>query len=275
MNVLSVVLGFGWAPEIRGIVFVLIMVLMLMGSTYLILATNIGARLGLLVACAALFGWLMCMASIWAVYGIGLKGKDAKWVGQDIVLDGDLANASHPVAQVPNIGDATLTNSVDGWRLLAPDDRGRGQAIAAADEILVSDAGLPAGTFEAVNVYDKGGARYPLYFEFGPNGEFHFDWLSFWHKPHYTLVEVQALVPQNTEPGKAPPPPIIDTTQPSKYVLMIRDLGTRRRPAFMIAIGSAIIFGVLCWMLHRRDAFVDRNRSEAALPAKTPVGAGV
>ena len=46
----SVTLAFGWQPEIRGIVVVLIAVGVLMGSVYLILSTDLGARLGLMVA---------------------------------------------------------------------------------------------------------------------------------------------------------------------------------------------------------------------------------
>ena len=36
-----------------------------MGSIYLLLATNIGARLGLLVVLAGLFGWLSILTLTW------------------------------------------------------------------------------------------------------------------------------------------------------------------------------------------------------------------
>jgi hypothetical protein len=275
MTFAATVLAFGWAPEIRGITVVLIAVVALMGSTYLVLGTNLGARLGFLVAVAALFGWISCMGAIWATYGIGLKGRDPTWVAKEIVNDGDLSNAASAIIRnSPNLTDATTTERADGWILLETDNPKRGQAVASAEDILVNKAQvLPAGSFEATRVFDKGGARYPLYFEFGPHGKWHFDWLSFWHKPHFALVEVHPLVPQNTEPGKAPPPPVIDETQPPRYVLMERDLGTRRQPAFFICIGSSIIFGVLCFMLHRRDAFVEENRRAAALPARATAGA--
>jgi hypothetical protein len=47
---------------------------------------------------------------------------------------------------------------------------------------------------------------------------------------------------------------------------MLRDLGSRRQPAAFITLGSGLIFGVLCMMLHRRDQVVALNRS--AVPAK-------
>jgi hypothetical protein len=73
------------------------------------------------------------------------------------------------------------------------------------------------------------------------------------------VVEVAALRPQRTEPGRAPARAEIDETQPHRYVVMIRDLGARRRPAFLIAFGSGIIFFLLAWSLHRREAYVRQN----------------
>ena len=57
------------------------------------------------------------------------------------------------------------------------------------------------------------------------------DFLAFWHKPHYALVEVAPLVPQRAEPGRAPAKAVIDPTQPHQYVFMVRDLGALRQPA--------------------------------------------
>ena len=68
-----------WEPELRGILIVIIAVVVLCGSVYLILATNLGARLGFLVALTGLLGWLMLMGIVWAIYGIGLKGPDPSW----------------------------------------------------------------------------------------------------------------------------------------------------------------------------------------------------
>ena len=76
---LSTLLAISWEPEIRGVIVVLIGVVTLMGSVYLILGTNVGARLGLLIALAGLFGWMATMGAIWWTYGIGLKGREAPW----------------------------------------------------------------------------------------------------------------------------------------------------------------------------------------------------
>jgi hypothetical protein len=40
---------------------------------------------------------------------------------------------------------------------------------------------------------------------------------------------------------------------------MIRDLGAKRRPGFLIGIGSGLIFFLLVWLLHRRETLLRQN----------------
>ena len=149
----------------------------------------------------------------------------------------------------------------EGWRLLPSDDRGRGQAIAAADEIIQVEAEMYAsGEYQATAVYVRGGERYP---KIGDK----IDFLAFFHKPSYAVVEIAPLIPQRDEPGRAPARPVIDNEQPHQYVVMIRDLGTKRQPATFITIGSTLIFAICCWLLHRRDRIVAINRG-LAVPSK-------
>ena len=79
MSVATTLLAINWSPELRGILIVIIAVAVLMGGVYMILATNLGARLGFLVALAGLAGWMLLMGIMWSVYGIGLRGKDPTW----------------------------------------------------------------------------------------------------------------------------------------------------------------------------------------------------
>ena len=51
-------------------------------------------------------------------------------------------------------------------------------------------------------------------------------------------------MPTRTEPGRAPAPAEIDETRQHQYVYMIRDLGARRQPAFVLTIGAGLIFFV-------------------------------
>ena len=76
---LASVIAVNWQWELRGILVTLIGVAVLMGSIYLLLATNLGARLGFLVALCGLAGWMALMGAIWAIYGIGLQGPLGTW----------------------------------------------------------------------------------------------------------------------------------------------------------------------------------------------------
>jgi hypothetical protein len=68
-------LAVSWEPELRGYVVVIIAAVVLIGGSYLVVGTNLGARLGFLVVLAGLFGWMAAMGVIWWTYGIGLTGR--------------------------------------------------------------------------------------------------------------------------------------------------------------------------------------------------------
>lgn len=272
---LSTLLAVGWEPEIRGALTVIIGVVALMGSVYLILGTNMGARLGLLVALAGLFGWMATMGAVWWTYGIGLKGREPTWKPAapiSIVRDARLLDRAEVIgAPIKIDAGATPTDVAKaaqaeiiaaGWTKLDDADPRRGQAVASADDIIQNKAKeYAAGEYTAVAVYDRGGERWPKISD-------SVDFTAFLHKPRYALVELASLVPQRTEPGRAPARPVVDEGQPHRYLLMIRDLGSKRQPAVFITIGSTIIFLILCWLLHRRDRFVKENVAGELNPAK-------
>ena len=54
---IATLLAVGWEPELRGILTVILGAVVWMGSVYLILGTNLGARLGFLVAFTGLHGF--------------------------------------------------------------------------------------------------------------------------------------------------------------------------------------------------------------------------
>ena len=271
---MSALLAIGWEPELRGILIVIISVGVLCGSIYLILGTNMGARLGFLVALAGLAGWMFIMGAVWWTYGKGLLGPDASWqaVGNNTVIrepgllsDVGVVGAPIEVAGTSPTSDAAEVSEqlqADGWLKLDSALPSYQQAGSAGTVLMEESGAYAAGEFVVVSVYDKGGERWPILWD----GKI--DFLAFFHDPHYSLVEVAPLVPQRTEPGRAPARAVIDTSRPHEYVYMIRDLGSKRVPAAIITISSLIIFLLLCWMLHTRDRRVEENRSAKALPAK-------
>ena len=268
MSSLATLLAISWQPEIRGVTVVVIGAVVLMGSVYLILTTNLGSRLGFLVSLAALSSWLMLMGIFWLVYGIGLKGQDPSWVGKE-VIGTELSNSAFPVAQVEDIshGDAdgagrrldphparTTRPSARRWRRPTTSSRTRPRPSRPGD-------------YKPIAVYSKGGERYP---KIGNS----LDFFAFLHRPHYAIVEVQPVIPTLTEAGRAPLPAVVDPSKPPTYVLMERDLGTHRQPAVSLTIGAGLLFALCCYTLHRRERSLRTNLAEAASGgAVVPVGA--
>ncbi len=270
-------LAIGWEPELRGLLTVIIGVVILCGSIYGILATNMGLRLAFLVTLTALFGWLMLMGSVWWIYGIGLRGPDPSWQavpGAGVLQDVDALGASgvlDPNADVPD--DASPAESAEivretfldqGWVVLDTASPAFGQAQAAATEFLVEEGAFAAGQFAVVEVFDTGGERYPKINDT-------FDFFAFWHTPHYVVAEAVPFVPVREEPGRAPARPEVDEDRQREYVYMVRDLGARRQPPAVLTIGAGAIFLSLCYLLHRRDRVLKENL-EQPLPAVTVEG---
>ena len=265
-------LAIGWEPELRGLLTVIIGVVVLCGSVYGIMATNLGSRLAFLVAIAGLAGWMMLMGAVWMIYGIGLRGPDPTWqpvAGSAVLQDVDAlgsAGVLDPNAAVPDgamaiesVEIVSATFLEQDWVVLDKASPAFGQAQAAATEILLEEEAFTAGQFEIVEVFDIGGERYPKINE-------SLDFLAFRHTPHYVVAEAAAFVPVRTEPGRAPVPPEVDESRQRIYVYMIRDLGARRQPPAVLMIGAAAIFFALCYLLNRRDRFRRENLAQS-LPA--------
>jgi hypothetical protein len=247
-----------WDPQIRGALIVLTAIVILPGSVYLLLGTNTGARLGLLLSIAGLSGWMVIMGVVWMVFGIGLKGRDPEWKPMQLV-NGQLANRV-------TVEEVRETFPHDGWQRLTPTDKIYGDAIAAADHVLAPVAsagghGAEAGPspeeqarfaspfrnatdYEVVAAYRKGGDN--ELFTIGQHKFF------FRHSPHYAVVQVKAK-PDARNPTAA---------RPDVTLVMVRDLGNVRFPPFLVTLSSLIVFGITCSVLHERDKEIMRARGQ-------------
>lgn len=128
----TVLAEIGWNPEIRNILSVLVGVVVLLGSVYLLVGSNAGLRTGALVTAAGLTGWMMTMAVIWMLYGIGLTGRTAAWHVEEL-------NYS-----VGGYHDLALANLEEARSLEGLDDLATAQELIAEDPGLVDEI-LPAG----------------------------------------------------------------------------------------------------------------------------------
>jgi hypothetical protein len=98
-----VLAGIEFQLTIRGLLVVTVAVAILMGSVWLLLATNTGVRVGTLLALTGFFGWMTIMAVVWWIFGIGWRGADPAWKTVDIVRGGDLARSSvEDARELPN-----------------------------------------------------------------------------------------------------------------------------------------------------------------------------
>jgi hypothetical protein len=311
-----------WDPEIRNILAVTVGIGVLIGSVYLLIGTNVGARTGLLVTLCALFGWMSTMGVIWWMYGIGMKGSEASWQVEELNYTGsdfagltdaslsdahaltamaDLPTAQELIEEDPTIAEdilppelfepgneeeleariSTITigqvlearpelaeqyeDALDGWILLPVSDRQRGDAAATADAFLGPDGRAlfeSSADYMVRDVFTIGG-KPPLEDDslFGRVKHKLSTIFNFRHPPHFAVVQVQAVEPQETEPGEAPPTPVLDEDAPIISVILVRDLGDKRFPAAMTAISCGILFALFAWMLHRRDATISRVRA--------------
>src|SRR6056297_1259469 len=158
-------LAIGWEPELRGLLTVVIGVVILMGSVYGIMATNMGSRLAFLVALAGLAGWMMCMGLVWWIYGIGLRGPDPSWqpvAGATVLQDTDALRSAGALERLPDIPeDATFNEEAElvfdqfvdeGYKVLDPAAPSFGQAQASASTFFEEQGAFSAGSYAVTNI---------------------------------------------------------------------------------------------------------------------------
>ena len=236
-----------WDPQIRGSLILLTAIVILCGSVWLLLATNVGARLGFLLAVAGLTGWMTLLGIMWTVTPstTGPKGRDPRWQVTGVV-SGDIG----PTAPEP-LQTSLQDESV--WNELPAADPQRAEIETAAVEFLADDEAAAAYGIEdsadyiVDDAWDRGGEAE------GPFGVLNFRPFDVFHKPHYAAFRLRPTVEQEVEPGEAPPEPRADPAKDPLTVVLVRDLGTRRLPVFLTAVGSGILFAVTLYVLHRRD----------------------
>ena len=293
MGTAHVIAGIAFDPQIRGFLALGVGVVVLLGSVYLLLLTNVGTRLGFLIAATAFWGWMFIMGSVWWVYGtVGMVGDLPKWEVKEVVYP-DTTQAALDEAHTLDEGElppveeflkldadkqAEIANQVQstlgGWKVLLESNTAFGEAKAAVDEHFAAE---PDETL-ALDSADDYIAQYS--FERGgkdglKSGASRWDRIErkiktlvdFRHPPHYAILQIRPTVVQETVPGEAPPLPKADESKPIVSVIMERNLGDRRFPGAMLTLSSGIMFGILANALHRRDL------KAMAVRAAEPAGA--
>lgn len=265
LTLATVLAGLKWDPTVRGILFPGIQFVVLVGSSYLILSTNLGNRLGFLLANAAFWGWMVLMTIVWMIYGIGLKGNPPSWHAIEVITDTKSAQYDK-VAQISNDPDKGPRGD---WKPVKEGTPTRGEAQSAVDAYLVGKADGQAGLFTSaaefapLDAYERGGEQR---IKLRPRKEHDGDWwnpgdyrfMGLLHGKHYYVQQVQAY--EKDALGRivkgADNKPVIDTAAPVYTVVMLRNSGNLRQPPFQIFLASLILLLVSTWSLHRRDKAV-------------------
>ena len=245
---MSALLAVNWEWELRGILIVIIAVVVLCGSVYLILGTNMGARLGFLVAFAGLAGWMFLMGAIWWTYGKGLLGPEAsrgsRWPDKTIIRDAGSPRRRRRARRDRRRSPDDPT--ADAARVSRPSCRTTAGRKLDSALPAFQQAGSPAtvlhGGVRGVRgrrVHRRQRVRQGRRAVAHASADGRIDFLAFWHKPHYALVEVAPLVPQRTEPGRAPARAVIDTEPPAR--VRVHDPRPRARSACPPAIITHLV----------------------------------
>lgn len=262
-----------WYPTILGLLVVVAGIVLFCGSIYLLLATNLGARLGFLVAAAALSGFMVLLSAMWLATASPLntlKGRVPSWKPVEAVKGNSLAKAKTvPVRDIFTEG-----------RKLGPTDATN--VKAEADQVLVvpqaegGEKAAPPGPFAQfqgtteylqVDAFETGGGGR---FSAGLDGSFPFLHLSF-HEPKYAVSVICPVKQVEVPFGEAPPAPACDPTKPRTNLVMIRDLGSVRVPPLVVLIASSILFGLTLLSLHWRELDLRELAAESSpVPAERP-----
>jgi hypothetical protein len=246
-----------WNPTIIGILTVLSAIGLFCGSVYLLLATNLGARLGFLVAAAGLSGFMLLLATLWWTSGSsGIDpphGRSPQWKVVEIVK----APAESKIPEIREIAKngklippEALTNlkpAVDA--AVVPDKSLNGETPKEKPFATLGFSDSSEYLAEAPNLksYEEGGGTKNI----------------FWHNTKYAVVQL-CVVQKNVVP------PTCDPLKDTPYIVLKHDLGTLRQPVVAYWFMSLLLFGLTLLGLHWYEQD-QRARTRAGLaPVPSP-----
>jgi hypothetical protein len=255
-----------WYPTILGVLVVVAAVVLFLGTIYILLGTNLGARLGFLIAFTGLAGFMVLLSLLWCTTASPLntiKGRIPQWKVQEVIASPEKSKTSevHGIKQKQYIAEATEAANVK----------------AAVDAALVTKVSTPTITYtpndnrfakfqdvtkyQILQTWEIGGSK-PQFWK----GEFS-------HSPQYAVVQFCQVQEVQQPFGLPPLPPQCDNSADavSGYVVLYRDLGSLRVPAFVALFISIILFGLGLLALHWREKDEYALEEEAKAATNRPV----
>jgi hypothetical protein len=258
-----------WYPTIIGVLVVVAGVGLFCGSVYLLLGTNLGARLGFLVAFTGLMAFMVLLTTLWMTTASPrntLKGHIPKWVATEVVTDPTKAEttAVRDIEKKGRVMDTIEASNVKSFvdpelvTIQNPANAGPAPKQRFARFDVVTD-------YKDVKTWEIGGSN-PSFLNF-----------QFRHQPLYAVVKFCAVEPVDTTKypfGVAPPTPTCDTSNSKNgFMVLEYDLGSLRQPPMIAFFSAAILFGLgllgLYWFEKDRKA-VKAAAEQASRPAAVP-----
>ncbi len=225
--------GLDLTGQLRGYGVAVFAVGLFCGSIYLLLATDLGGRLGFMVAFTGVTGFLMMLALIWFTNFTplnALHGPPPTWKVKEVVDDPKNAR----ITNVRQIEDKGVKLS----------EAEQGEIKASVDAAVTAENGpyllyTQVTDYVVVEAERIGGGKS------GP--------LGLKHKPLHAVMSIQDKKKVEAVPGQAPPPPEVDPAAKPHYVVLERDLGALRQPPLFMAAGFGILFVVALIVMHRSE----------------------
>jgi hypothetical protein len=256
-----------WDPTIIGVLVVIAAVVLFCGSIYLILATDVGARLGFLVSFTGLMGFMVLLSALWITTASPLntiKGRVPEWEAKQIVTNLDEADIPEARTIVEEGEEASATEAANvkaevDETLVAVTEPGAEEEAAEPSEFAIFQE---VTEYLTLTTYEIGGSE-PNPFDFEVT-----------HEPLIAVVEFCEVVDVEVPFGLAPPEPECDpASENSGFLILERDLGSLRVPPFVALGMSSVLFGVGLLALHWREKDERSAAAAATRPAPVPTKA--
>jgi hypothetical protein len=277
---MNALLALNWEPQLRGILIIIIAVSVLCGSVYLILGTNLGARLGFLVAVTGLMGFMVILSLLWCTTASPLntiKGRIPQWRVQEVIQtpktpDNSSIEAVHGIQKKANRVDPTEAANVKAAvdAVLVPKVDTPTTPLGPEDNKFAIDEFTDVTKYMILNTYEVGGSS-PQFWK-----------LEFTHEPLYAVSQFcEVKQPDPNRPTVLPPiPPECNPDGIQGFVVLSRDLGSLRVPPFVAFVMATILFILGLLMLHWREkdemeAEAKQQERQEAEKRPTPVPAKV
>jgi hypothetical protein len=251
-----------WDPTILGVITVLCAVGLFCGSVYLLLSTNLGARLGFLVAGARLAAFMVLLSGSWIITATPLnspKGRTAGWHVKEVVDDpseagiedvrdivgNGSAQDEEQLAQLRPALEAALVTASVPENEEAP-EQPLAQFSASTD--LLTD-------FEGFQAYEMGGGTKNL----------------FWHNDKYAVVQFCTRLEVEVSAGEAPPVPECDPLVAKQWAVMQYDFGSIRQPPWIYFGFSVLTLAMFLLGLHWYEKDAREREREGKSRSLQPV----